>query len=957
MPDSNTPRDPDAPEAAPAADDHTSPLSDTRAEALLGSTGSAPLPSALGGVNPEELLARGMNTVQMTGAAGGWTPPSVDDAARLFPQYEVLGLLGRGGMGAVYKARQIELDRLIAIKLLPLEISVDADFADRFRREARAMAKLSHPNIITVHDFGTTTEGHLFFAMEFVDGANLHAIIHSGSGAPPLAGERSGEAPLPPAGLTPAQALAITIQVCEALAYAHEQGVVHRDIKPANVMVDQRGRAKVADFGLARLTDPAAEQFGHTMTGTVMGTPDYMAPEQMKGMNVDHRADIYSLGVMLYEMLCKDIPRGFFDPPSVRVGVDARLDDVVKRAMQQQPDRRYQQTTEMQTDVDRIRTTLVVPAPAQREPQGGALPLPAPARKSKPVLTLTLAAVAVIVGAIAFIIAKPGRHSAKVAATTPARELPTATPAATPDEKWVDGLAEWWAKSPDASKGLLVKEARGSRIADGSRGIFLGAGRDIAVRATALGVKGASFWLGLRNNGDTNYLAALVAPGQRTKLYSEVSGKVTVLQEVPLPADFATTDRHTLELRAQGDLITVLRDGQQVAQVRDSSVTQNGRIYIAGAKGTLIEKFEYCELTAQPPSPTPTASATASTVKWHDMLAEWRERGHFVAPFWKDDGSRVEALLTMGGGIPAPARVVAPDQALRITCTAPTKGALKVMLRASPNAVYEFVISPSGECYLDANVAGGGRLRQWPAPAGFDPKVPHNWEFRAVGETLSAHVEGKLIGSATDGRIKEGVPKLFGIDQGTVITAVEYASLGSISATWRDWIAEKRAEQKLAGFGFEDDGTFVRSPNSTAAGWKPISRDGAIRATWKLSSEVPLIGQTEPSISLRKGSPDTGTSVSYTATIGAEAARLDLHTWEAGRKADRRGLGRWPLPSGYDRTQEHTFEIRAVGDLLTISLNGQPLGTVRDSSAQEGGFGFTPAKGASIRKVEYLSLD
>jgi serine/threonine protein kinase len=219
-----------------------------------------------------------MQSVRMTSAgAGGWQPPTVEEAARLFPQYEVLSLLGRGGMGAVYKARQIELDRLVAIKLLPLEVSVDRDFADRFRREARAMAKLHHPNIISVHEFGTTSEGHLFFAMEFIEGANLHQMIHG-------------------PGLSPAQALEIIGGVCDALAYEHGKGVVHRDIKPANVMVSVEGEVKVADFGLARLSDPAAEQFGHTSTGMVMGTPDYMAPEQKRGMNVDHRADIYSPG-------------------------------------------------------------------------------------------------------------------------------------------------------------------------------------------------------------------------------------------------------------------------------------------------------------------------------------------------------------------------------------------------------------------------------------------------------------------------------------------------------------------------------------------------------------------------------------------------------------------------------------------------------------------------------------
>jgi serine/threonine protein kinase len=140
----------------------------------------AGLPTNLGGLSPEQLFARGMHSVKMSSAGAlGWTPPKVEEVARLLPQYEILAMIGHGGMGAVYKGRQEALDRLVAIKLLPLEISVDATFAERFRREARAMARLSHPNIVPVYDFGQTSEGHLFFVMEFVDGAMLHDLIHT----------------------------------------------------------------------------------------------------------------------------------------------------------------------------------------------------------------------------------------------------------------------------------------------------------------------------------------------------------------------------------------------------------------------------------------------------------------------------------------------------------------------------------------------------------------------------------------------------------------------------------------------------------------------------------------------------------------------------------------------------------------------------------------------------------
>ena len=275
------------------------------------------------------------------GSTGGprWVPPAAEEVAPLLPNYQVLSLLGRGGMGAVYLALQTSLDRSVAIKLLPLEVSADEAFAQRFVREARAMARLSHPHITAVHDFGKTGEGHLYFVMEFVDGANLASMIHG-------------------PGLQPAQALAIAGQVCEALAYAHAQGIVHRDIKPANVLVDRNGQLKVSDFGIARIAEPGAGAFTATQTGVVVGTPDYMAPEQMRGTPVDHRADIYSLGVMLYEMLCGEVPRGVFALPSERVECDARVDAVVLKAMQQKPDLRYQNTTEMRAALETARTPL-----------------------------------------------------------------------------------------------------------------------------------------------------------------------------------------------------------------------------------------------------------------------------------------------------------------------------------------------------------------------------------------------------------------------------------------------------------------------------------------------------------------------------------------------------------------------------------------------------------------------
>jgi serine/threonine protein kinase len=267
-----------------------------------------------------------------------FTPPSVAELAPLFPQLEIIELLGRGGMGAVYKARQPGLDRLVALKVLPAKPGADPAFAERFGREARALAAMNHPHIVNVYDFGQLPTLS-YFVMEYVDGVNLRQLQQA-------------------ARLSPREALAIVPQVCEALQFAHDRGIVHRDIKPENILVDKQGRVKIADFGLAKLIRPEAGGIALTETRHAVGTPQYMAPEQVeKPQSVDHRADIYSLGVVFYEMLTGELPMGRFPVPSQRVQVDVRLDEVVLKALEKEPERRYQQASAFKTNVETVAGT------------------------------------------------------------------------------------------------------------------------------------------------------------------------------------------------------------------------------------------------------------------------------------------------------------------------------------------------------------------------------------------------------------------------------------------------------------------------------------------------------------------------------------------------------------------------------------------------------------------------
>ena len=263
------------------------------------------------------------------GARAATPPPAPEEIADRFPQFEILECLGRGGMGVVYKARQKSLNRLVAIKILAPERGHESRFAERFAREAEMLAKLNHPHIVTIHDFGETA-GLFYLVMEFVDGVNLRDLLRDGK-------------------LEAKQALAIVPPICDALQYAHDKGIVHRDIKPENLLLDREGRIKIADFGIAALmgtdVDPS-------------GTPPYMAPEQCGASpEVDNRADIYALGVVLYEMLTGERPNKELIAPSKKVHIDVRLDEIVLRALERTPELRFQTAGEFRTQVETIAST------------------------------------------------------------------------------------------------------------------------------------------------------------------------------------------------------------------------------------------------------------------------------------------------------------------------------------------------------------------------------------------------------------------------------------------------------------------------------------------------------------------------------------------------------------------------------------------------------------------------
>lgn len=369
-----------------------------------------------------------------------FTMSSLDSGPLLTPEqlqalmgdgYIVGEFIGKGGMGAVYKGTQVRLHRTVAIKIMRHEKGLDPAFEERFRREALTMARLNHPNIVTVIDCGMAGADHLYIVMEFVDGTDLLSVIRKGR-------------------MSQEEVLKLLPQVCDALQFAHDQGIVHRDIKPSNVMLTRDGRVKMADFGLAKSFD--SESTLLTQTGTGIGTPDYAAPEQFRNAGqVDHRADIYSLGVMIYEMITGFLPRGAWSLPSKQAAVDPRWDEIVSQAMDPDPLKRPATASEVKMRLSQIRrgsngsgAGTLGPEIRRPRPRGETdSVLHLPSRFAAGGLVGVLGTVAMVAAVLFLVLKKPSSVSAPIPVRTEIVKRPAmkaGAAAATKDAPFVNSL-------------------------------------------------------------------------------------------------------------------------------------------------------------------------------------------------------------------------------------------------------------------------------------------------------------------------------------------------------------------------------------------------------------------------------------------------------------------------------------------------------------------------------------
>ena len=735
-------------------------------------------PSAeLGGLDPKGLLNAGLETVppvtlpprlvdsdatmavsrpQSTQARQEAPElPLPEELTNLLPHgnYHVESFLGQGGMGAVYKGMQVRLKRPVAIKIMRRDFGRDHDFEARFEREAQAMAKLNHPNIVSVIDYGEAGPDYLYIVMELVDGADLMDVIRGGQ-------------------MTQEMALSLLPQICDALQFAHDHGIVHRDIKPSNIMLTRNGRIKMADFGLAKRFD--VESSFRTQTGTGMGTPDYAAPEQFSPNSpIDHRADIYALGVMIYQMITGQLPRGVWKPPSQRAEVAPQWDAIVSRAMQSDPCDRYQQASEVKTDVSSIplvesrrsRQTAEVAAPAAPQPRA----LASTPTKSRAPLLLGLVTGAVVIALVAFFALKQPEESGRGRQT--AEEAPSSSGTATPPRALASAPTPIAAPAlPESGWQPLFTEAEWRKDEDGKREIKDGlfhlrnnafekapASPDGAIRAQIRFRKDTSSPALVSRNGRSGSYklsATTDKPGECKavwlRFYPPGTSTGIELGKYSLPKPVNEGAVLHLELHTQGSHLRALVNGVAAIDVHDFRLTASGTWGVMANDAW----FESVEVQPLPAAAAPAPALPESGWKPLFTEAEWQST----------QGGREfrDGLLHLSSGQHFSKPQPSPNGAVRVSIhfredtAVPTifmrqikgVGACKLTAKLGSPYIALQVSLPDGS--QPPSVVLGTHTLPKPIQAG--DKV--QFELRVVGNDFTALVDGKVVIEGRNAHLK-----------------------------------------------------------------------------------------------------------------------------------------------------------------------------------------------------------
>jgi serine/threonine protein kinase len=725
----------------------------------------------------------------------GSAPTVPGEGARILERvgdFEILGKLGQGGMGAVYRARQRSLDRQVALKILPASLEADADFVNRFQREARVAASLSHANLVKVYASGQADGCH-YIAMELIEGQTLGDLL-----------KQTG--PLPAN-----EALRIIGDAARALEYGWQRAqLIHREIKPGNIFLSQSGDVKVGDLGLAKSL--GGDTTGLTQTGTAMGTPHYISPEQARGdKDLDYRADIYSLGCTLYQMLTGRTPYEGKDPMSVMLQhvnspppailkvlphCPIPLARLVAKTLKKSKHERHASYGELIAQIEGVRAlfapaesaleSIQLSAPEATLPQTpGAFATPvtaplAPPAKTKAMLYGAIAAGVAALAVVAFLFwPKPEEKltKAQLYAKEHAGDAPSATPEpgppakrATPTPTLEPGAIKLWDAPGKMQPAEGVSWEDGAlRLDHMSRQSHTPVSRDLIFRAAVrMNPDSESASLSVRTSGERSgdYYAVTVNPRLAYIVLKPIhDGKAgEVLQKWPLSRIYGPDEWLRLEIRTRGDQITVLADGQPLGTVQDASVPGPGGVMLyAGAHGCFRD-IVYVPLDEP----------------WQDMLHDPAKLAINGGVERTPEGLR----LTTRGGARLSSHVLQRDGAVRVRVTF---SGVRPELRARMNNIgdsYLLVLSGDGKTVhlarLYKDSTQNKTLRAFPLRDPLQPGQDYELELRAVGSTLTVKYNGEVLGTVADETIAEGEWVVVSRDQKgppTLIKSLEFLDL------------------------------------------------------------------------------------------------------------------------------------------------------------------------------------